>query len=168
MSEDICGSTNTTSGEPCNFTPGDSCPWHDSENPAEGRKTRLEENPELKDLIVGELQAGATVPEACAEAGLSSTQTYYNWRDRGREENPEDVFLEFLEETTHARRIASKNDRRELKSECKERGDTRTWYKLHHDQYGDTYGKEEAEDRPTGSEGFGIPDELIEQWQQEA
>lgn len=166
MSEDICGSTNTTSGEPCKFTPGDSCPWHDSENPAEGRKTRLEENPEIKDLIVGELQAGATVPEACAEAGIG-TSAYYDWRDRGKE-SEDTVFSEFAEETTHARRIASKNDRRELKSECKENKDTRTWYKLHHDQYGDTYGKEEAEERATGSEGFGVPDELIEQWQQEA
>jgi hypothetical protein len=167
MSEDICGSTNTTSGEPCKFTPAESCPWHDSENPAEGRKTRLEENPEIKDLIVGELQAGATVPEACAEAGISKHQ-YYDWNRRGKDSDADSVFSKFSKETTHARRIASKNDRRELKSKCKENNDTRTWYKLHHDQYGDTYGKEEAEDRATGSEGFGVPDELIEQWQQEA
>lgn len=166
MTDETCGSTNTTSGQPCQ-NPKESCPWHNTDNPAEGRKTLLEEQPEIKELIVGELQAGATVPEACSEAGITKHQ-YYDWNRRGKDDDTKDVFSEFSKETTHARRIASKQDRHNLKQKCIENNDTRTWYKLHHDQYGDTYGKEEREERRTGTQPFGVPDELIEKWQQEA
>jgi DNA-binding protein H-NS len=164
MSDDICGAE-TTKGTPCKRKSG-SCPWHGDDADAETRKTLLEERPEIKEIIVGELQNNATVPEACSEAGVSKRQ-YYFWREKA-DETDKDIFRNFRDETTRARRIASRNDRRDLKEKCKESGDTRTWYKLHHDQYGDTYGEEERESRQTGGQPFGIPDELIEQWQQEA
>ena len=145
--KDICGAE-TTKGEPCQ-NPADSCPWHGEDATAEPRKTLLEEQPEIKELIIGELQNGATVPEACAEAGVSTDQ-YYDWNRRGKENDAKEVFSEFSKETTHARRIASKEDRRDLKGMCQENGDTRTWYKLHHDQYGDTYGQESEDERETG------------------
>ena len=171
MSDEICGYENTTSGEPCKWNEAEKgpCPWHSDERDGETntRKTLLEEQPEIKDIIVGELQAGATVPEACAEAGVRKA-VYYKWRKRGQEENAADIFVDFVDETTHARRIASKEDRRNLKRACIENDDTRTWYKLHHDQYGDTYGKEEQEERETGdSIRLGVPDELTEQWERQ-
>lgn len=147
MTEDICGAE-TTKDKPCQ-NPADSCPWHGEDATAEPRKTLLEEQPEIKELIIGELQNGATVPEACAEAGVSTDQ-YYDWNRRGKENDAKEVFSEFSKETTHARRIASKEDRRDLKGMCQENGDTRTWYKLHHDQYGDTYGQESEDERETG------------------
>jgi hypothetical protein len=170
MTDDICGSTDTSSGEPCQWNESErgNCPWHSDEHKDEDntRNTLLEEQPEIKEIIVGELQAGATVPEACAEAGIRKS-AYYEWRKRGKN-NPESIFSEFAEETTHARRIASKQDRNRLKDKCIENDDTRTWYKLHHDQYGDTYGKEEPEERETGDRlRLGVPDELTEQWQQQ-
>lgn len=164
MGDDKCGAE-TTSGDPCK-NPAESCPWHGEDAHAEPRKTLLEEQPEIKELVVGELQNGATVPEACSEAGVTKRQ-YYAWRRRG-EEADKGVFRDFRDETTHARRIASREDRRDLKAKCKENDDTRTWYKLHHDQYGDTYGEEEQDSRQTGGQPFGIPDDLIDQWQQEA
>jgi transposase-like protein len=164
MTDDICGAE-TTKDRPCQ-NDADSCPWHGEDATAEPRGTLLEEQPEIKEIIVGELQAGATVPEACAEAGVSKRQ-YYSWRDKAQGED-EGLFREFRDETTHARRIASKEDRRSLKDKCVENDDTRTWYKLHHDQYGDTYGKEEPEERETGDRlRLGVPDELTEQWQQQ-
>ena len=146
MTEDICGAE-TTKDKPCQNL-ADSCPWHGEDATAEPRKTLLEEQPEIKELIIGELQNGATVPEACAEAGVTKRQ-YYLWRDKA-DETDKDVFRDFRNETTHARRIASKEDRRDLKGMCQENGDTRTWYKLHHDQYGDTYGQESEDERETG------------------
>ena len=164
MSEELCGAE-TTQGHPCQ-NPAESCPWHGDGAQAEPRKTLLEEQPEIKEIIVGELQAGATVPEACAEAGVTKRQ-YYSWR-RKADESETDLFRDFRDETTHARRIASKEDRRNLKERCKETDDTRTWYKLHHDQYGDTYGKEEQQERETGERvTLGVPDELRNQWQQQ-
>ena len=163
--EELCGAP-TTKGRPCQNA-AESCPWHGEDAHAEPRKTLLEEQPEIKDIIVGELQAGATVPEACAEAGVRKS-AYYQWRNRGKEDDVPAIFTEFTEETTHARRIASKEDRRNLKDRCKETNDTRTWYKLHHDQYGDTYGQEEEDERDTGDVvRLGVPDELTEQWEQQ-
>jgi hypothetical protein len=160
-----CGAP-TTKDRPCQ-NDADSCPWHGEDATAEPRKTLLEEQPEIKEIIVGELQAGATVPEACAEAGVTKDQ-YYDWNRRGKESDAKDVFSNFSNETTHARRIASKEDRRNLKSTCIENDDTRTWYKLHHDQYGDTYGQEEEDDRETGERvSLAVPEELKERWQQQ-
>jgi len=144
MTDEICGAE-TTQDHPCQ-NPADSCPWHGENATAEPRNTLLEEQPEVKEIIVGELQAGATVPEACAEAGVTKRQ-YYLWRDKA---DDNDLFRDFRNETTHARRIASKQDRHSLKQRCIENDDTRTWYKLHHDQYGDTYGKESEDERETG------------------
>jgi len=165
MTDEICGAE-TTQDHPCQ-NPADSCPWHGENATAEPRNTLLEEQPEIKEIIVGELQAGATVPEACAEAGVTKDQ-YYDWNRRGKESDAKKLFSEFSKETTHARRIASKQDRHNLKQRCIENDDTRTWYKLHHDQYGDTYGQEEADGRETGdSLRLNVPDELKEQWQQQ-
>jgi len=117
-----------------------------------GRKSQLHEHSEIVDLVAGELQNGATVPEACAEAGIS-TSAYHKWRQKGEADNADNVFVEFLEETTRARRIGAKRDRERLKDLIADEGDTRTWYKLHHDQYGDSYDEEGG----NGDAAEGIP-----------
>jgi len=117
-----------------------------------GRKSQLHEHDEIVDLVAGELQNGATVPEACAEAGIS-TSAYHEWRRKGEANDADNVFVEFLEQTTRARRIGARRDRERLKDLIADEGDTRTWYKLHHDQYGDSY-KEEGGD---GDAAEGIP-----------
>ena len=40
--------------------------------------------PEVQDIICNELEAGHSVPAACAEAGITE-RTYYNWYNRGKE-----------------------------------------------------------------------------------
>lgn len=123
-----------------------------------GRRAELEQHTEIVDLVAGELQNGATVPEACAEAGISA-RSYHNWRRKGEQRESDgvdaddDVFVQFLQETTRARRIGAKRDRERLKDLIADEGDTRTWYKLHHDQYGDSY-EEEGGD---GDAAEGIP-----------
>jgi hypothetical protein len=129
----------------------------DGEGGTGGRRAELEQHGEIVDLVAGELQNGATVPEACAEAGIS-TSAYHNWRRKGEQRqsdgaDDDDVFVEFLEETTRARRIGAKRDRERLKDLIADEGDTRTWYKLHHDQYGDSYDGEGGD----GDAAEGIP-----------
>lgn len=166
MSDNICGSTNTTSGEPCQFSPGESCPWHNTDDPSEMRKTLLEEEPQLVDLVAGELANEKTVPEACAEANISIDQ-YKKWYARGDNDDAKEIFCTFRTECRRARMIAAGSDRNSVKQEAKENGDTRTLWKAHMQQYGDIYAEEGAE---PGGEGipFAVPDELVDKWRQEA
>lgn len=157
--DNICGSTDTHDGEPCQRTAGwgrdadaGPCVDHADGDGGTGPSTLIEQDSSIVDLVAGELQNGATVPEACAEAGIS-TSAYHEWRQRAEADDAADVFVEFLEETTRARRIGAKRDRERLKDLIAEEGDTRTWYKLHHDQYGDSY-EEEGGD---GDAAEGIP-----------
>ena len=162
--DEICGSTDTHSEEPCQRTAGwgrdaDSGPCIDHADDAggTGRRSELEQSPEIVDLVAGELSNGATVPEACAEAGIS-TSAYHEWRRKGEADDAPEVFVEFLEQTTRARRIGAKRDRERLKDLIAEEGDTRTWYKLHHDQYGDSYDEEGGDGDATDGIPLVVPD----------
>lgn len=160
--DDICGSTDTASGEPCQRTAGwgrdeDSGPCidHSEDDGGTGNRTELEKNPPITDLVAGELQSGATVPEACAEAKIS-TSAYHRYRDRGNpytNDDPPELFREFWEETERARKRDSRMKRDELWERALETGDTRTAYKLLHDQHGDTF----AEEGGDGDAADGIP-----------
>jgi len=164
MSDDICGSENTSSGEPCQFSPGASCPWHNTDDaPETGRKTTLEKRSELIDNVADRLAAGDTVAEACAEVPDISESAYYDWRNQGREDS-DGVFAEFLEETTRARKGAGRQDRAQLQQAIENTKDTRTWYKLHMKQYGDQYGDEDADMREEGGVRQEIPEDLVTEW----
>jgi len=159
MTDDNCGCEDTTTGEPCQRAAGwgrdvdeGYCIDHADGAGGTGRKSELEKNPSITELVAGELTNGATVPEACAEAGIGTT-AYHDWRRKGEADEADGVFAEFAEETTRARRIGAKQDRERLKDLIAENGDTRTWYKLHHDQYGDTYDEEGGD----GDAAEGIP-----------
>ena len=102
--EDICGSTDTTTGEPCQ-NKAESCPWHDTDSEPNSRQTALENNPDLIDRVSDRLAAGDTVAEACAEVVEVSERQYYEWRRRADEEGG--LFREFREETT---RLAEKTE----------------------------------------------------------
>ena len=164
MSDDVCGSTDTSSGEPCQFSPGDSCPWHDTDNaPDTGRKHALEKDPDLIDKVADRLAAGDTVAEACAEVEGISERTFYEWRQRGSEED-DTMFSQFLHETTRARKGAGRQDRAQLQQAIEKTQDTRTWYKLHMKQYGDQYGDEDMDMREKNGVRQEIPDDFIEEW----
>lgn len=156
---DICGSTETADGEPCGNTPSEDdglCWIHSSNTDSDpGRKNKLEEDPSIAEIVAGCLQNGDTVPEACAEAHIS-VSAYHRYLERGKrhfDDGVESVFRIFWEQATHARRVGSKNDRSMLKEKCMQTGDTKTLYRLHHDQYGDTYDEEGGD----GTDVTGIP-----------
>lgn len=164
MSDDeICGEP-TTDDSPCQRDPGwgrdaDSGPCidHADGDAGTGRTSLLERDPSIIEVMAGELQNGATVPEACAEARITVKQ-YHDWRRRGESADRDSVFRKFCNQTARARRIAAKRDREELKDEAKEAKDTRTLYKIHHDQYGDTYDEEGGDGEEADSVPLVVPD----------
>lgn len=102
---DICGSTDTTSGEPCKFSPGASCPWHneDKETPDNGRPTKL--SYERQEKIATAIEKGKSLNSASRMAGVDPA-TVYNWIDRGESEKKagkENEFTDFYERITHAK-----------------------------------------------------------------
>jgi len=162
MSDDICGSTDTTTGEPCQFSPGESCPWHDTDSSPDTREPYLKQHPDVIDLIADRLAAGDTVAEACAEVDEVTEYQYYEWRRRADEDGG--VFAKFANETTRARKGAGRQDRARLQEEIEQTKDTRTWYKLHMKQYGDQYGDEDADMREEGGVRQEIPEDLVTEW----
>lgn len=159
MTDEICGSTDTGSGDPCQRDAGwgrdaddGPCIDHADEEGGTGRTTLLEQDESIVEVMAGELQSGATVPEACAEARITVDQ-YHKWRRRGDRDDADELFRKFRNETARARRVAARQDRSEVKEEAKKTGDTRTLYKIHHDQYGDTYDEEGGD----GEAAEGIP-----------
>ena len=104
-STDVCGSTDTTSGEPCQFSPGDSCPWHndDKETPDNGRPTKLSYDRQEK--IATAIEAGKSLNSAARMAGVDPS-TVYGWIDRGeaaKEDGKENEFVDFYERLTRAK-----------------------------------------------------------------
>lgn len=160
--KDICGA-DTSKDRPCQ-NPADSCPWHGDDATAEPRQTLLEEKPEIAEIVAGELQNAHTVPKACAEANISTDQ-YHDWYHRGKADDAKEVFREFRKQCRRARMIAASTDRNSVKEIAREKGDARTLWKAHMQQYGDIYAEEGAEE--TAALPFNIPDELIEEWQSE-
>jgi hypothetical protein len=101
MSEtDICGSTDTTTGEPCQFSPGSSCPWHDTENPPDnGRDSKLTKQRE--EQIAQAIERGKSLNSAARMADVTP-QTVYNWLDRG-EGQEQGVYRDFFERIAQAK-----------------------------------------------------------------
>jgi len=105
MSEDdVCGSLNTTSGEPCQFSPGDSCPWHNTDNPPDnGRPSKL--SYERQEKIATAIEQGKSLNSAARMAGVDPS-TVYGWVDRGEaaiEAGKENEFADFYKRLTHAK-----------------------------------------------------------------
>ncbi len=159
---EMCGAE-TTQGHPCQNN-ADSCPWHGDDASADPRKTLLEEEPSITELVAGELQRESTVPEACAEANISVDQ-YKKWYARGNKDDAKEIFCTFRTECRRARMVAAGSDRKGVKEVAEAQGDARTLWKAHMQQYGDIYAEEGVENVP--SIPFSVPDELIEEWQSE-
>jgi len=97
MSEDVCGSLNTTSGEPCQFSPGESCPWHDTETPPDtGRPTKLSYDRQEK--IASAIEDGKSISIAARKNDVSP-KTVSNWAQKGEadlEQGKENEYTEFF------------------------------------------------------------------------
>lgn len=102
MSDDICGSTDTTDGSPCQRSAGwgrdeDDGPCVDHETD-EVRPRKLTK--ELQERIASDLEAGIPVKHAAPANGITEN-TYYRWVRLG-EEADEGVLSQFSQRVTRA------------------------------------------------------------------
>lgn len=173
MTEDICGYSDTESGDPCQNHPSESdglC-WMHSENDSNKNQGKLHKNAEIPDLMAEEINRGATISEALAEVEgktgiMLPRSTHDNWMSKGKTSDKDSIYSEYRSKVRRARTIGKRTDRETLKQICRENDDTRTWWKIHKEQYGDLYDGESDPD--TGGAPFAIPEELVEEWQQNA
>jgi len=167
---DKCGAP-TNDGGTCSFGakfPDGKCghhTQHDTATTPKGKQSLLEKDESIIDLIAGEVQNEATIGEAIAEASIPRG-THDRWMAKGKDESSKDVYQKYRSEITQARKIAKKNDRKRIEKDAIDQGDLRLRWKIHMQQYGDAYeGDITATDE--GSVPFAIPEELIDEWQQQ-
>jgi hypothetical protein len=176
-SEEICGYEKGTDGEPCEFTPSypdGRCGHHtdhDTATEPDGRQSKLDDNPEIIDLIGEEIERGATIGEALSEIDektgvFIARGTHDRWMAKGKQDGSKTLYQKYRSEVRRARERAKRSGRKSIEREAIEKGDTRTMLELHKMQYGDLYADESHEDT-TQAVKLGIPDELKEQWQQQ-
>lgn len=173
MSDDICGEIKND-GEKCTFAPKHSdgkCGHHtDTVDHSRDRQSKLEKNPEIVDLMFEEMNRGATINEALSEVeektGIYiSRGAHDQWFSKGQEDDADELYKKYRSKVRRARTLGKRTDRKDLKEMCKENDDTRTWWEIHKEQYGDLYDGDEmvAED----SENMvrqRIPEDFLERW----
>jgi len=163
--DDICGEETQDGGE-CGFSAKYSdgkCGHHteiDSQEAVSGKQSMLEADPSLVEFIAGEIQNGATVKEALAEADIVKS-THDNWLAKGRNDNAEGVYKEYRSEVTRAREIAKKSDRKSIQRDAIDQGDLRLRWKIHKEQYGDLYVGEDDEDGDERTLEVHVPEDAI-------
>ena len=101
MADDICGSTDTTTGKPCQNDAG-SCPHHGNKGGAPSKF-----NEERRERILEAARAGTTV-EGCARAAGIHYRTLRRWLDRGEDETGT-AYAEFDEQFSTARSEAERD-----------------------------------------------------------
>jgi hypothetical protein len=130
---ELCGGE-CADGTPCqNYAEG--CPWdHGGENDT-GRKQY--DPAAFIDDFEEELKSGTVPRVACAKIGVS-----YSWykdaRARGRQDDADAAFADFLTRTTRARRIGAQSDLDALERMVLEERDTRTAHKIVLKKHGNT------------------------------
>jgi len=173
MVEEQCGYVKND-GEPCSFSPKYSdgrCGHHtDVDGGSSGPTSRLEDNPEVAELMAEEVRQGATVLEALAEVeektGVYITEsTHRNWMQRGKSDTEQTIYKDYRTGVMRARKTAARSERRQLKQQCIDNGDTRTLHKIHKEMYGDLYDGEM--DGDSAAPPFAIPEDLMKEWQQQ-
>jgi hypothetical protein len=142
---DECGA-DTADGGTCGFNgkyPDGRCGHHTDHTP-DRKQSKLEANPEVVDLVIQEIEHGATVSEALAEVeektGVFIAQsTHGNWLSKGRDDSNPDIYAEYRKGVTRARKTGKRRDRDTIKRRAQEKDDVRLLWKIHKEQYGDEY-----------------------------
>lgn len=117
MASEPCGSTDTTTGEPCQFTPGSSCPHHDNSNA--GRPLKLDD-PSRRDDLIEAAKEGMSKSGCCRAAGVT-IETLNDYLERAKEEDADDRFIEFFDRFKRARSEGEK----QLVHEARANGDAK-------------------------------------------
>lgn len=147
MSDDICGSDDTTSGEPCGFTPGDSCPYHNTDDPPDnGRPTKL--TYERQENVAAMIEQGHSITAAARANGVHR-ETIHNWMKRG-EQQDEGVFADFFDRLTRAQGTGEQQYVAALIEIAKENDDTATLMSMLKQRYPESWGDVDRGEQSTG------------------
>jgi len=139
MTDDLCGSTNTSSGDPCkwNIAKKGECPFHNTDDPPEnGRESKLSK--EREEQIAQAIERGKSINSAARMAGITP-QTVYNWLDRGEDEE-NTVYADFFERITRAKGFGEDKYFNVIWEMAKEEGDHRFLASLMKQRYPDSWG----------------------------
>lgn len=78
-----CGSTDTTTGEPCRFTPAEKCPHHPGPSPA-GRPSKYD--PDTAQFVCRQIAQGKSLREVCRnDPDLPHASTIVRWAQDDRD-----------------------------------------------------------------------------------
>lgn len=74
MTDDICGSEDTTSDDPCQFSPGDSCPYHDTDDPPDnGRPSKFDD---VRDELLSAADSFLNIEQVANKGGVAKSTLY--------------------------------------------------------------------------------------------
>lgn len=145
--DDICGSTETGTGAPCQNSPSREdglCHLHTEvgERVEVGRDSLLTK--QRQENIAGMLERGQSVQAACRcnEIGVS---TFYQWLDKADEQD-DGIYAEFAERVARARGVGEATLVDDVVEMARERGDTRTLLSMIKSRYPEAWGDAEATD----------------------
>jgi hypothetical protein len=144
MSDDICGSTNTSSGDPCKWNVAEKgeCPFHNTDDPPDnGRESKL--SYERQEKIAGAIEQGKSITSAARMAGISRNAVY-DWLERGetdKQEGKDNEYVDFYDRVTRARGHGEDKYFQTVWQMAKEDGDHRFLASLMKQRYPDSWGE---------------------------
>jgi len=164
---DLCGSENTSSGEPCAWNEAEQgpCPWHSDDDPPDnGRDSKLTK--ERQEAIASHIEQGKSIQSAARMNGITP-QTVYNWLDRG-EEDENSIYADFFDRITRARGYGEETYFNVVWEIAKEQGDHRFLASLMKQRYPDAWASDEdAPGVDTNATVIEIPESVAKEWQRQ-
>lgn len=152
MSDENCGSTDTSTGKPCQRDAGwgtdrdyGYCTTHtdDDDGPPAHRPTKLTR--ERQESIAQMLEKGHSVKAACRCNGIHHS-TFYDWLEKG-DEQEEGLFADFSDRVTRARGAGERKLVDELLEMAREQNDTRAILSILKNRYPDSWGDGDIEEQ---------------------
>lgn len=143
--DDICGSTDTSDGEPCENPPSRDdgrCHLHTQlgDQSDVGRDPKLTKH--RQENIASMLEGGQSIRAACRCNDIGTT-TFYEWLDRADRQD-EGIYADFAERVARARGQGESQLVDELLDMVREKGDTRTLLSIVKSRYPESWGDAEA------------------------
>lgn len=154
--EKICGSTETTSGNPCEWKPGPSCPFHNENKtpPDNGRPTKLSKDRQERIAIA--IEEGVPLVAACKLNGITH-ETHSNWMKRGEQEE-EGPYADYFGRLTRALGHDQREKTNVLWETAMETGDTQTMLTILKQRYPDTWSEQDIGE----AFGFEVSSRVVE------
>jgi len=146
--DDICGSNDTASGDPCQRDPGwgtdrdhGPCRTHSEDgDPHPGRDPKLTKQRE--EGIAEMLENGHSVAAACRCNGIGQS-TFYEWLDKADQQEA-GIYADFADRVARARGAGERELVDEMLDMAREDGDARTILSVLKNRYPESWG--EADD----------------------